>query len=313
MESARARLTPRRPVTASMERNPARFAFPALIAANIVLAAGPWMVRLADVGPVAAGFWRLAIALPFLVWLAAAQMRGKPWPAWPLVAAVAVGGLLFAADLGAWHEGILRTKLANATLFGNFASFIFALYGFVILRALPRPMQWLALLLAAGGAALMLGRSYELSPQHFVGDLLCLGAAFFYALYLIAVDRARRQLASWPVLAIATAAGALPILLAALAMGERVIPTDWTPLILLSIGSQLIGQGLLVYALGHLTPLVVGVGLLTQPVVSAAIGWVVYGERLALADGIGALLICAALVLIRLPERGVATHGPSAQ
>ena len=53
--------------------------------------------------------------------------------------------------------------------------------------------------------------------------------------------------------------------------------------------------------------LVVGVGLLTQPVVSAAIGWTVYGERLALADGIGALLICAALVLIRLPERGVAT------
>jgi drug/metabolite transporter (DMT)-like permease len=290
-----------------------RLAFAALIAANLVLAAGPWMVRLADVGPVAAGFWRLAIALPFLVWLAAAQMRGRRLPAWPLIGAVALGGLFFAADLAAWHEGILRTKLANATLFGNFASFIFALYGFVILRALPRPMQGVALLLAAAGAALLLGRSYELSPEHFVGDLLCLLAAFFYALYLIAVDRARRQLASWPVLAIATAAGALPILLVALAMGETVMPTDWTPLILLSIGSQLIGQGLLVHALGHLPPLVVGVGLLTQPVVSAAIGWAVYGERLAFADGIGALLICAAVVLIRLPARGVASPAAPAQ
>ena len=288
--------------------SPARYAFAALIAANIVLAAGPWMVQLADVGPIAAGFWRLAIALPFLVWLAAVQMRGKPLPAWPLVGAVALGGLFFAADLGAWHEGILRTKLANATLFGNFASFIFALYGFVVLRALPRPLQLFALLLAAAGAALLLGRSYDVSPEHFIGDLLCIAAAIFYALYLIAVDRARRQLASWPVLAIATAAGALPILLAALAMGETVLPGDWTPLILLSIGSQLVGQGLLVYAMGHLPPLVVGLGFLTQPIAAAAIGWIVYGERLTPIDGVGALLICAALILIRLEPRKLATE-----
>lgn len=279
----------------------ARFAFPALVIANIVLAAGPWMVRMADVGPVAAGFWRLAIALPFLVWLGVRQGRGRPFPGWLLIGAVALGGLFFAADLAAWHEGILRTKLANATLFGNFASFIFALYGFVILRALPRPVQGVALLLAIAGTALLLGRSYELSPDHFVGDLLCLLAAVFYALYLICVDHARKAMAPWPVLAIATAAGALPILIAALALGEQVMPTDWTPLILLSIGSQLIGQGLLVFAMGHLPPLVVGIGLLTQPVVAAAIGWAAYGERLTAVDGVGALLICIALVLIRRP------------
>ena len=49
---------------------PGRFAFAALILANLVLAAGPWMVRLTDVGPVAAGFWRMALAAPFLLLLA---------------------------------------------------------------------------------------------------------------------------------------------------------------------------------------------------------------------------------------------------
>ena len=43
-----------------------RFAFPALIAGNLILALGPWMVRLADVGPVASGFWRVGLAMPFL-------------------------------------------------------------------------------------------------------------------------------------------------------------------------------------------------------------------------------------------------------
>jgi drug/metabolite transporter (DMT)-like permease len=233
-----------------------RFAFPALLIANLVLALGPWLVRLAgevgQIGPVAAGFWRLALALPFLAWLGLRQQRGQPLPGWLMVAALAAGGLFFAADLAAWHEGILRTKLANATLFGNFASFLFAVYGFVLLRRLPRPVQLVALLLAAAGAALLLGNSYELSSAHFAGDLLALLAGLFYTFYLIAVDRARQRVAPFPVLAIATAAGALPLLAFALLLGEPVMPDDWRPVLLLSLSSQLIGQGLLVYAMGHL-------------------------------------------------------------
>ena len=269
-------------------------------------------MRLADVGPVAAGFWRLALALPFLAWLGWRQSAGRPFPGWALIAAVAAGGIFFAADLAAWHEGILRTKLANATLFGNFASFLFAIYGFFLVRSLPRPVQGLALLLAAAGTVLLLGNSYELSQAHFTGDLLALLAGLFYTFYLVAVDRARRVMQPWPVLALATAAGALPILFLALALGEQIVPADWTPVIALSVSSQLIGQGLLVYAMGHLSPVVVGLAFLTQPIASAAIGWAAYGETLSAGDGIGALLICAALVLIRAPERKLATPGTAA-
>lgn len=267
------------------------------------------MVRLADVGPVAAGFWRLALAVPFLAFVAWRQQRGQAVPGWRLVAIVALGGLFFAADLAAWHEGILRTKLANATLFGNFASFLFAIYGFILVRALPRPGQLIALLLAAAGTLLLLGGSYELSRAHFTGDLLALLAGLFYTFYLIAVDRARRTMKPWPVLAIATAGGTLPLLLFALVLGEQVMPRDWAPVILLSVSSQLIGQGLLVYAMGHVAPVVTGLVFLTQPIASALIGWLAFDERLSAGDGIGALLICVALVLIRLPTRKLATNG----
>ena len=57
----------------------------------------------------------------------------------------------------------------------------------------------------------------------------------------------------------------------------------------------------------------VGLALLTQPAVSAAVGWFAYGEGLSLTDFIGAAAIAAALVLVRLPERGlpVADDQPS--
>jgi drug/metabolite transporter (DMT)-like permease len=280
-----------------------RFAFAALIVSNLFLALGPWMVRMADVGAVASAFWRLALAIPLLLLLARYSSTGSFRPGWAIGLMIVAGGVFFAADLAAWHYGIKLTKLANATLFGNTSSLLFPIYGFIVARMLPRKLQVLALLLAAAGAALLLGSSYELSPQHLKGDLLAILAGLFYTLYLIAIDRARQTLKPMPVLALATIAGAGPLLAFALLLGEQVMPSDWTPLVLLSLGSQVIGQGLLVYAMGHLSPLVVGLGLLTQPAVTAVIGWLAYDERLGLTDAAGALLICAALVLIRLPGR----------
>jgi drug/metabolite transporter (DMT)-like permease len=284
-----------------------RFAFPALFLGSSALAFGPWLVRLSGVGPVAAGFWRLALALPFLFVIAA--MTGQPVhrPRRSLVALVALAGFFFAADLAAWHAGIHMTKLGNATLFGNSSSFIYAIWGLWLARRPPSLGQGLALLLAALGAAFLMGSSFELSPRNFTGDLLALFAGLLYTGYLIAVQRARGALQPLPLLFIASAFGAAMLLPVSLAFGETIIPQDWTFVLLLAIGSQVIGQGLLVYAIGSLSPLVVGLTLLTQPAISALVGWLAYGERLQPLDWIGALAIAAALVLVRLPERGLRT------
>jgi drug/metabolite transporter (DMT)-like permease len=74
---------------------------------------------------------------------------------------------------------------------------------------------------------------------------------------------------------------------------------------ILALSSQVLGQGLLVYALGALPPLVIGLTLLTQPAISALVGWLAYGETLSAMDWVGAAAIAAALVLVRLPDRGL--------
>jgi drug/metabolite transporter (DMT)-like permease len=208
-------------------------------------------------------------------------------------------GIAFAADLGSWHLGILRTTLANATLFGNSATLMFPIYGFLVARAWPTRTQGLALLLAALGAALLMGRSYQLDPRHLAGDLLCLLAGILYTVYFIAMARARDAMAPLPALALSTIASALPLLGFALVLGERIVPQDWSPLIALALVSQVIGQGLMIYALGRLTPLVIGIALLTQPIVAGSVGWIVYGERLGLPDLVGVVLVAVALVLVR--------------
>jgi drug/metabolite transporter (DMT)-like permease len=140
--------------------------------------------------------------------------------------------------------------------------------------------------------------------------LLTLVAGFLYGGYLIFVDRGRTQLQSMPLLILVTLF-ATPILLAiSLGFGEQIWPGNWTPLIIFALSSQVFGQGLLVYSIGVFPPLVVGLALLTQPAVSALIGWLVYGETLSAADWVGAVAIAAALVLVRLPQKGLRPAPP---
>lgn len=275
--------------------------FAALLAANVALAFGPWFVRVADTGPVAAAFWRMALALPLLAtaawWTGAGATAPRLTPRlwWFLL----VAGVAFAADLGSWHVGILHTTLANATLFGNSATFIFPIYGFVVARAWPTRTQGWALALAAAGAGLLMGRSYQLDPRHLLGDLLCVLAGILYAVYFVLMADVRRTLAPLPALTLSSAASLLPLWLLATALGERIVPGNWFTLAGLALVSQVIGQALMIYALGKLSPLVVGLALLTQPVVAGTVGWMVYGERLGTLDFLGAAMVAAALMLVR--------------
>lgn len=286
--------------SASLPRNDRRWMpFAALVGGNTALALGPWAVRLADSGPVSAGFWRLALALPFLL-LFAIRAGERPF-AMPraTIVLMIVAGVFFGADLASWHWGIGMTRLGNATLFGNTGSLILMAWGFVVLRRMPRAGEWAALAAALLGVAILLGRSLEVSTGTLIGDLLCLLAGLFYAFYLIPLQRARVSLGTWGLLAWSSAAG-LPLLaITAHAMGEPFWPHDWTPLIVLALSSQVLGQGLLTYALGHFRPLVIGLAMLTQPALAGLAGWLVFDERLGALDVAGMVLVASALVLAR--------------
>lgn len=275
----------------------------ALLLANVALALGPWLVRLADTGPVAAGFWRLALALPILAALALREPAGQWRIGGQALALIVGGGVFFALDLASWHIGIEKTKLANATVFGNSGSLILMVWGLAAARRAPRLPELVAVIFALGGAALLMGGSLEISHAHLEGDLFCLLAGFFYAFYILMLNSARARMGQFTVLAISTASS-VPIMLAlAVLQGETILPHDWTPLIVLAFSSQIMGQGLLIYSLRHFPPLVIGLTLLTQPAISAATGWLAFGEALSTADLIGVMLLAGGLVLARAGDR----------
>lgn len=278
--------------------------FAALIAANVTLACGPWWVRLADSGPVSAGFWRVFLPLPILFLLARANRQPLTGMGRRALLAVFAAGAFFAIDLASWHLGIGMTRLGNATLFGNSGSVIVMFWALIALRRRPRLGEWLALTLALGGAAILFGRSLELSTRTLAGDLFCLFAGLCYAFYIIPLQKARESLGNWALLAWSSLASTPVLLAIALPLGEPFLPHNWLPVLGLALTSQVIGQGLLVYSFKHFPPLVIGLALLTQPAIGVLAGWLAFGEALGPWDGVGMMLVASALVIARAGERG---------
>jgi len=281
------------------QQPPSLIAFAALLAGNIAIAFGPLLVRFADSGPIATGFWRLALATPFLFFVGyrfgfrfSALGKSTIWLA-------IIAGLFFGVDIILWHIGIFQTKMANATLFANCASLILVVYGIFVARKMPSKWESAAVLFAFVGAALLMGQSLDLSPLHFQGDILSLGAGLTYTVYLVLMMRVRQNTESWGALGMASAVAAVILLTASIVAGEQVIPTVWWPVMLLAFTSQFFGQGCLTYALPHFSPLVIGLALLLQPALSAAAGWLAFGETLTAMDFIGSALVMIALVLVR--------------
>lgn len=271
----------------------------ALIGGNIALALGPWFVREADTGPVSAGFWRLFLALPFLVMLARANGQRLGGMGAKTLALVALGAVTFALDLASWHIGIGMTRLGNATLFGNAGSIVLLFWGFMVARTLPGKLEWLAIIFALSGAAILMGRSLEISDETLIGDLFSVAAGLLYAVYLLTLQGARGAFGSWSLLVWVSMFGAPVLLVIALALGEPVWPQAWGPVVGLFVLSQLVGQGLMVFALKYFPPLVVGLALLTQPVVASIYGWLAFGEVLSPLDIVGMVLVGAALAVSR--------------
>jgi len=272
----------------------------ALLFGNAALALGPYFVRMADTGPISAGFWRVTLALPVVLFLAHREAPPVAPVSRKLLLAVALGGVFFALDLSSWHVGIGYTRLGNAALFGNSGSLILMVWGFIVWRRWPGASEWLGMAAALAGAAILMGRSFEVSGETLVGDLFCLLAGVLYSAYLLILQDARRVLSSWRLLSWSSAAG-VPVLLAgAVFHGEPVLPHMWWPVLALAFSSQIVGQGLLVYSLRHFSPLAIGLALLTQPAIAALAGWVAFGETLGWIDVGGMLLLAAALAVGRI-------------
>ena len=96
-------------------------AFLALCLGAVAMGVSPVFVRLADVGPFASAFWRVALAVPVLALWAISEGGSRALAAAFRSRAIWLAGIFFSIDLFFWHLSILHTSIANATFLSSMA------------------------------------------------------------------------------------------------------------------------------------------------------------------------------------------------
>lgn len=280
--------------------------FVAVLCGAVAIGAAPIFMRLVDVSPSASAFWRVVISLPFLfAWTMHDWRRSSgsvPLMAPASLRIMAVVGLLFATELTIWHQSVAMTTVANATLLANMATVFTAIYGFLFFGERFSGPFLLSLLLALGGAGLLIGQNADLNPAYIPGDILGMVTAITYAGYIVMAARARATL---PVSAVMLTSAVVTAIVAGTAAQFEPAPfmpgsfSAWLPLLGLAIISHVIGQSLIIFGLAHV-PAPLGAGtLLVQPVVAALIAWALFGEALGPLHVGGAVLIFTGILLAK--------------
>lgn len=273
----------------------------ALIAGAVLIGFAPIFVRLIDVGYTAAAFWRTALSLPLLLvlWLPRrAVADGRTTLGWLWLA-----GAFFAGDLAVWHQSIRYTSVANATLLANLAPAFITLAAFVLFGEKVSRTFLLGLVLALGGAALLMADSFSIGHQSVVGDSYGVISAMFYAGYLLGVSRLRRNRSAIDVMWWTTLSCTLVLLPIVLLLGEPLWPATargWGVLIALALLSQVGGQGLIAYALAHLPASFSAVTLLVQPLAATLLAWLLLHETFGWHQALGGAVVICGIVLCRL-------------
>jgi len=280
------------------------FGLPALAVGILVISFSPVLVQVSEVGPSATAVYRMLFALPALTAWMVLERRPEHVPLrklkmrdWGLLA---LAGLFFTGDLVAWHNSIRMSGVANATFLAHLSTPIISVGAWLLLR---ERLSWgfmAGLVLAMAGTALIMGASILEPSGNLLGDGLGLLTAFFYGAYLLAIKRLRESLPSGLIMAASSAFSLIGFLVAALVMGEGLIPLTllgWGTLVAIGLLIHSGGQGLITVAFRHLSASFASVALLATPVLAALFGWLLLGETLTLLQSLGCAAVLAGIAL----------------
>ena len=277
-------------------------AFVALCLGAVAMGVSPVFVRLADVGPFASAFWRVALAVPVLALWAMSEGGGRALVAAFRSRAIWLAGIFFSIDLFFWHLSILHTSIANATFLSSMAPIWVLLFSGLFIGETVGRREAAGVVVCILGGAVLLGGSYTLDGSKLIGDLYGIGTSFGFGTYFLAVRAARREHRTGTVTFGATAVTALCLGVIAFAFEPKLLPSSLygvATLAALAYVSHIGGQGLLAFALGYLSAAFSSLVIFMEVIAAAALAFLVFGEAISWSQGLGGLMILGGIWIAR--------------
>jgi drug/metabolite transporter (DMT)-like permease len=275
----------------------------------LVIAFSGILVRLADVSPSTAAFFRCAYALPVLALLAWLEERRygprslrERLPLWG-------AGVMFAADLTFWHHSIEAVGAGLATVLGNIQVMLVGLLAWVALGERPANRALAAIPVVFGGVVLISGviGSGAYGDDPLMGVVFGVLTAITYALFILILREGNVDIRrpAGPLFD-ATLSGAVFSAIGGIVVGD----IQWAPgvesqawLVLLALSSQVLGWLLISVSLPRLPAVLTSIVLMLQPVSTVFLAALLLSEAPSSVQLVGVAVVIAGVAVATVKPR----------
>jgi drug/metabolite transporter (DMT)-like permease len=256
-------------------------------------------VKLAHAPALTSGFYRYFFSflglLPIWIYkkIKIPEIKTLSW--------IIFGGFLFVLDMSLWNLSILRTTASVSTLLANNASVFVGLGSLIFFKKYLSRTYWIGLLVAMIGVFMVAGRDFIQNPNVGVGHLMAIGAAVFYAGYMLITQQVREKIDTvnfmgWSLLSC--------LVFSYFTCWQQDLPMlhfdnqTWFAFIASGLICHLVGWLSINYALGFIPAAIVSPTLLIQPVLTSIISFFLLNEILRTEQIFGGLVVILGVYLV---------------
>jgi drug/metabolite transporter (DMT)-like permease len=221
----------------------------------------------------------------------------------------ALAGVFLAAHFASWISSLAYTSVASSTALVTTNPIWIALFSFVVLR--EKLSKWLiaGVIAALCGSALIFLADYSraasvASPNALLGNSLALLGSLTVCGYLLIGRKLGNSSQPAPpllqYLTVVYSASAVTLLVLCLASGSALSGFSigaWLALVGLALGPQLLGHSAVNWALRHVSATFVAVVILGEPVASALLAWLFFGEVFSTMQFCGFVVLLSGIYL----------------
>lgn len=266
----------------------------------IAISFGAIFIRLVDEASVyAISAWRVGIAFVVLLPISLRAGSLKSISRHNLLLSL-LSGFFLAIHFVLWVTSLDYTSVASSVVLVSTSPIFVGLGARLFIHEPPSRLLKISIAMAVVGSMVVGWGDMRLGGMALRGDLLAIGGAIMSAGYLLIGRRVRRDV---PIsgYALATYGTATMILIViCLIMREPLAGfprLDYTWLILLGLGPQLIGHTSLNWALQYLQASVVSIITLGEPIGATILAYIIFGEPVTAVKAAGGAMILLGIYL----------------
>jgi drug/metabolite transporter (DMT)-like permease len=208
----------------------------------------------------------------------------------------AISGICLAAHFITWIQSLKFIPVATSTFLVTTSPIWVALFSFFLLKETIGKKQSLGILIAIGGAGIILSTSPEnrISSEGLLGETLAIAIYFVIARYL----KGKIDLRVFVFLAYLFASFVVIIWMLIENTESITIPNDaWIYLIALALGPQVIGHTIFNWAVRRLPATTVSTAILGEPIFASILAWWWLSEKIDTVSAIGFITIVIGILI----------------